>query len=165
MRARICFVLILLSLSAQSSAETACVDLAQLAHSTVGVTRYFDEAERNVPSDVIGIQGTAWFQSPTNIVTVGHLASAMGLSTEDWKPLDIKDGADSKIISARIRRWIGDGTEKLVALELQAAFPAARSVCRSDGTPFTGRSSRNSRLPRSKPTLCERSVRAICDRR
>jgi Trypsin-like peptidase domain len=128
MRARICFVLILLSLSAQSSAETACVDLAQLAHSTVGVTRYFDEAERNVPSDVIGIQGTAWFQSPTNIVTVGHLASAMGLSTEDWKPLDIKDGADSKIISARIRRWIGDGTEKLVALELQAAFPAARSV-------------------------------------
>jgi hypothetical protein len=52
----------------------------------------------------------------------------MGLSTEDWKPIDIKDGADSKVISARIRRWIGGGTEKLVALELQAAFPAARSV-------------------------------------
>jgi hypothetical protein len=52
----------------------------------------------------------------------------MGLSTEDWKALDIKDGADSKVISARIRRWIGGGTEKLVALELQAAFPAARSV-------------------------------------
>ena len=75
---------------------------------------------------MVGIHGTAWFQSATNVVTVGHVATAMGLSTEDWKPLDIKDGADSKVISARIRRWIGGGTEKLVALELQAAFPAAR---------------------------------------
>ena len=48
--------------------------------------------------------------------------------TEDWKPLDIKDGADSQLISARIQRWVGGGTEKLVVLELQAAFPAARSV-------------------------------------
>ena len=47
-------------------------------------------------SDVVGIHGTAWFQSPTNIVTVGHVATAMGLSTEDWKSLDIKDGADSQ---------------------------------------------------------------------
>ena len=129
MRGHTCSALILfLLLSAQSRAETACVDLAQLAHSTVGITRYFDEAERNAQSDVVGIHGTAWFQSPTNIVTVGHVATAMGLSTEDWKPLDIKDGADSKVISARIRRWIGGGTEKLVVLELQAAFPAARSV-------------------------------------
>jgi Trypsin-like peptidase domain len=129
MRGRTCFALIfLLLLSAQSRAETACVDLAQLAHSTVGITRYFDEAERNAQSDVVGIHGTAWFQSPTNIVTVGHVATAMGLSSQDWKPLDIKEGADSKLISARIQRWIGGGTEKLVVLELQAAFPAARSV-------------------------------------
>jgi hypothetical protein len=44
-------------------AETACVDLAQLAHSTVGITRYFDEVERNAKPDVVGIHGTAWFQS------------------------------------------------------------------------------------------------------
>ena len=166
MRGRTCPVLIfLLLLSAQSRAETACVDFAQLAHSTVGITRYFDEAERSAQSDVVGIHGTAWFQSPTNIVTVGHVATAMRLSTEDWKPLDIKDGADSKVISARIRRWIGGGTEKLVALELQTAFPAARSVAIRMSPLVTGRSSRNARLPRSKPTLCERSVRAICDRR
>ena len=129
MRGRTCSALIFfLLLSAQSRAETACVDLAQLAHSTVGITRYFDEAERNAQSDVVGIHGTAWFQSPTNIVTVGHVVAAMGLSTQDWKPLDIKDGADSKVISARIQRWVGGGTEKLVVLELQAAFPAARSV-------------------------------------
>ena len=52
----------------------------------------------------------------------------MGLSTQDWKPLDIKDGADSQLISARIRRWVGGGTEKLAVLELQTAISAARSV-------------------------------------
>ena len=76
-------------------------------------------------ADVVGIHGTAWFQSATNVVTVGHVATAMGLSTEDWKPLDIKDGADSKLISARIQRWVDGDTEKLVVLELQTAFPAA----------------------------------------
>ena len=74
---------------------------------------------------MVGIHGTAWFQSATNVVTVGHVATAMGLSTEDWKPLDIKDGADSKLISARIQRWVDGDTEKLVVLELQTAFPAA----------------------------------------
>jgi hypothetical protein len=129
MRGRTCSALIfLLLLSAQSRAETECVDLEQLAHSTVGITRLFGEAERNAQSDVVGIHGTAWFQSPTSIVTVEHVATAMGLSTEDWKPLDIQAAAESKLISARIQRWIGGGTEKLVVLELQAAFPAARSV-------------------------------------
>jgi Trypsin-like peptidase domain len=129
MRGRTCSALIFfLLLSAQSRADTACVDPARLAHSTIGITRYFDEGDRNAQSNVVGIQGTAWFQSATNIVTVGHVATAMGLSTEDWKPLDIKEGADSKVIYARIQRWLGGGTEKLVVLELQAAFPAARSV-------------------------------------
>ena len=60
MRGRTCSVLIFfLLLSAQSRAEMACVDLAQLAHSTVGITRYFDEAERNAQSDVVGIHGSA----------------------------------------------------------------------------------------------------------
>ena len=129
MRGRTCSALIFfLLLSAHSRAETACVDFALLAHSTVSITRYFDEAERNAQSDLVGIQGTGWFQSPTNIVTIEHVATAMGLSTQDWKPLDIKDGADSKLISARIQRWVEGGTEKLAVLELQAAFPAARSV-------------------------------------
>jgi Trypsin-like peptidase domain len=129
MRGRTCYALIfLLLLSAQSRAETACVDFALLTHSTVSITRYFDDAERTAHANLAGIQGTAWFQSPTIIVTVGHVATAMGLSTEDWKLLDIKDAADSKLISARIRRWVEGGAEKLAVVELQAAFPAARSV-------------------------------------
>ena len=129
MRGRTCSVLMfLLLLSAQSRAETACVDFALLTHSAVSITRYFDDAERAANTDLGGIQGTGWFQSPTNIVTVGHVATAMGLSTQEWKSLDIKDGADSKLISARIQRWVGGDTEKLVVLELQTPFPAARSV-------------------------------------
>ncbi|MGC2115877.1 MAG: hypothetical protein WA656_15250, partial [Pseudolabrys sp.] len=88
MRGRTCSALIcLVLLSAQSRAETACVDLAPLAHSTVGITRYFDEAERNAQPDLVGIHGTAWFQSPTIIVTVAHVASGMKLSAQEWKSL------------------------------------------------------------------------------
>jgi len=127
MRGRTCSALIcLLLLSAQSRAETACVDLAQLAHSTVGITRYFDEAERNAQPDLVGIHGTAWFQSPTIIVTAAHVASGMKLSTQDWKSLKLEDGADSQSISVRILR--GAYTEKLAVLELQTSVSTARSV-------------------------------------
>ena len=129
MRGRTCSVLIfLLLLSAQSRAETACVDLAQLAHSTVGITRYFDEAERNAQPDLVGIHGTAWFQSPTIIVTAAHVASGMKLSTQEWKSLKLEDGADSQSISVRIRRLAGGHAEKLAVLELQTAVSTARSV-------------------------------------
>ena len=66
MRGWACFALTCLLLpTVDARAETACVDPAQLAHSTVGITRYFDEAERNAQPDLVGIHGTAWFQSPT----------------------------------------------------------------------------------------------------
>lgn len=129
MRGRICSVLMfLLLLSAQSRAETGCVDLSKLAHSTVGITRYFDEAERNAQPDLVGIHGTAWFQSPTIIVTAAHVASGMKLSTQEWKSLNLEDGADSQSISVRIRRLAGAHAEKLAVLELQTAVSTARSV-------------------------------------
>ena len=93
-----CGLIYFLLLSAQSRAETACVDLAQLAHSTVSITRYFEEAERDPLSDVVAARGTAWFQSPTSIVT------------------------------AAVQRVAGSYAEKLAVLELQTAVPNARSV-------------------------------------
>ena len=90
MRGRACSLLIFfLLLSAQSGADTARIDFAQLARSTVGITRYFDEAERNAQSDLVGIHGTTWFQSPTTIVTAAHVASGMKLSTQEWKSLKL----------------------------------------------------------------------------
>lgn len=129
MRGRTCSALIcLLLLSAQSRAETACVDLAQLAHSTVSITRYFEDAERNPHSDVVGVRGTAWFQSPTTIVTAAHVASGMKLSTQEWKPVRIEDDADSQSNAVRIQRVAGTHAEKLAVLELQTAVPNARGV-------------------------------------
>jgi hypothetical protein len=123
-------LVLLLSLFVQlhARAETACVDAISLAHSTVSITRYFDDAERTAQPDLAGVQGTGWFQSPTTIVTVEHVAVAMGLSTQDWKLLDIKDSADSYSIAVRIQRLAGDRMEKLAVLELQTAISTARSV-------------------------------------
>jgi Trypsin-like peptidase domain len=124
MRRRNCYALIFLVLLAvQSRAETTCVDPALLARSTVSITRYFDDAER--VSDVTGIQGSGWFQSPTTIVTIEHVAAAMGLSTEDWKSIKI---GDSEPISVRIQRWVGGRIERLAVLKLQNAVAAAQSA-------------------------------------
>jgi hypothetical protein len=129
MHRRAYYVLILtLFASVQSRADTTCIDSALLAHSTVGITRYFDDAERAAQPDLLGIQGTGWFRSPTSLVTVEHVVAAMGLSTEDWKILTIQDGADSHSISVRIQRVAGAGAEKLAVLELQTAVSTARSV-------------------------------------
>jgi trypsin-like peptidase len=129
MHRRAYYVLILtLFASVQSRADTTCIDSALLAHSTVGITRYFDDAERAAQPDLLGIQGTGWFRSPTSLVTVEHVVAAMGLSTEDWKILTIQDGADSHSISVRLQRVAGAGPEKLAVLELQTAVSTARSV-------------------------------------
>jgi len=129
MRGRTCSGLIcLLLLSAQSRAEAACVDLAQLAHSTVSITRYFEDAERNPHSDVTGARGTAWFQSPTTIVTAAHVASGMKLSTQEWKSVRIENDVDGQSNLVRMQRVAGSYAEKLAVLELQTPVPNARSV-------------------------------------
>ena len=128
MRRQASYALILALLaSIQSRAETSCIDSALLAHSTVGITRYFDDAERTAP-DVLGIQGTGWFRTSTTIVTVEHVVAAMGLSKGDWKILIIQDGAETHSIPVRIQRVLGAGTEKLAVLELQTAISSARSA-------------------------------------
>jgi trypsin-like peptidase len=119
-------LILALSASIQSRAETSCVDFARLAHSTVGITRYFDDGERT--ADLLGIQGTGWFQSSTTIVTVEHVVAAMGLSNGHWKILTIQDAAETHSIPVRIQRVLGAGPEKLAVLELQTAISSARSV-------------------------------------
>jgi Trypsin-like peptidase domain len=114
--------------SAHTRAEAACIDSASLAHSTVSITRYFEDAERDPQSDVVGARGTAWFQSPTTIVTAAHVASGMKLSTQEWKSVRIEDDADGQPNSVRIQRVVGSYAEKLAVLELQTAVPNARSV-------------------------------------
>jgi len=123
------YALILLLLSVvPSRAETSCIDSALLAHSTVSITRFFDDAERAAQPDLLGIQGTGWFRSAARIVTVEHVVAAMGLSTGDWKVLTIHDGGESHSIPVRIQHVAGAGPEKLAVIELQTAIASARSV-------------------------------------
>jgi len=122
-----CALIFLLLLPAPSRAEGTCVEPESLAHSTVSITRYFDDAERAADPGFIGARGTGWFLSPTTIVTVGHVAAGMNLSTRDWKELEILDGDRSQTASARILRLAGSNAEKLAVLELRTAISAARS--------------------------------------
>src|SRR5216683_1724894 len=94
-----CALIFLLLLPAPSRAEGTCVEPESLAHSTVSITRYFDDAERAADPGFIGARGTGWFLSPTTIVTVGHVAAGMNLSTRDWKELEILDGDRSQTAS------------------------------------------------------------------
>src|SRR5215471_16442234 len=115
----------LVLLSVSDRLEASCIEPAQLAHSAVSITRYYDEAERAAHPGVIGTSGTAWFLSPTTIVTAEHVSAGMMLTTE-WKSLDIRDGDDIRSIPVRIARVTGRGAEKLAVLELQSEFPGAR---------------------------------------
>lgn len=108
--------------------EAACVDPTQLAHLTVSITRYFDDAERDAHRDLIGVRGAGWFLSPTMIVTAEHVTAGMMLSARDWKPLEIVDEDSSQLIAARIQRLAGAQAERLAVIELQRAVSAARSV-------------------------------------
>jgi len=113
---------------ASAWAYADCVDPAQLARSTVRISRYFDDAERSARVDLIGIQGTGWFLSASTIVTAAHVTAAMKLSDQDWKPLEIADEKGSQFIAARIQRLAGDQVERLAVIELQRAVPAAQTV-------------------------------------
>lgn len=115
-------------LASTQAVEAACVDPTQLAHMTVTITRYFDDAERDAHRNLIGVRGTGWFLSPTMIVTAEHVTAGMMLTTQDWKPLEIVDGDGSQLIAARIQRLAGAQAEKLAVIELQRGVSAARSV-------------------------------------
>lgn len=129
MRGRSSLLLVVLCLAAGSRADAGCVDAASLTHSSVAITRYFDDAERAAARPgVSGAQGTAWFLSPTTIVTVAHVAEGMKLSTQVWKPIDIQDGDDMRSIAVRIQRLAGTQQEKLAVLELQEPVAGARRI-------------------------------------
>jgi Trypsin-like peptidase domain len=110
------------------SIQAACIDPTQLAHSTVSITRHFDEAERDPYGDVQGIRGTGWFLSPTTIVTAEHVTAGMKLSAEIWKPLEVLDGNESQLVAARIQRLAGTQAERLAVIELQRAVSTAQIV-------------------------------------
>jgi hypothetical protein len=120
--------LVLAPLFANTPATATCVDPATLAHSTVSITRHFDEEERKAEAGVIGIRGTAWFLSPKAMATAGHVAAAMKLSQLNWKEVELLDGDSRRPIGVRVRNLAGAHAEKIAVLELQTAFPHGQSL-------------------------------------
>jgi Trypsin-like peptidase domain len=106
--------------------EGACIDPTTLAHSAVSVTRYFDDTEKAMRPGVLGMSGSGWFLSPTSMVTIGHVTTAMNLSDQSWKPVEIWTGENKQSIPVRIQHLVGSHAEKIAVLELQTAFPGAQ---------------------------------------
>jgi hypothetical protein len=117
---------ILVLVLASSRVDAGCVDPAALTHSTVSITRYFDDKEVATRPDSLGVRGTGWFLSPTSMVTAGHVAAAMNLSDQDWKQVEIRHGENEQSVPARIRHLAGSHAEKIAVLELQIAFSGAQ---------------------------------------
>jgi len=119
---------LLVLLPAGSPAAATCVDSATLAHSTVSITRYFAGKDSKADSHLLGIRGTAWFLSPTSIVTVEHVATAMELSDRNWKQVDVLEGENKQSIDVRILHLAGLHSEKIAVLELRTAFSGAHAL-------------------------------------
>jgi Trypsin-like peptidase domain len=118
---------IVLLVAASCRVEAGCVDPALLAHSAVGIARYFDDEERKA-QDGFGVRGSGWFLSPTLIATVEHVAAGMNLSDQRWKPIEIRTGESGQSVPARVQRIVGSNAEKIAVLELQTAPVGARGV-------------------------------------
>ena len=123
-----CMLLVVALGQGSSQAVADCVDAATLAHSTISITRYFDDAERLAHPGALGIRGTAWFLSSTSMVTAEHVATAMELSDQNWKQVEILEGESKQTIDVRILRVAGSHSEKLAVLELRTAFSSAQGL-------------------------------------
>ena len=109
-------------------AAAQCIDPATLTHSTVSITRYFQEEEKKAYPGSLGIRGTAWFLSATSMVTAEHVAAAMTISDQDWKQVELLDGENQRSVAVRRLGLAGSHPEKIAVLELNAPFSAARGL-------------------------------------
>lgn len=107
-----------------SHVEATCVDPSALVRSTVSITRIFDGQERQPDAGLLGIRGTAWFLSPTSMVTAEHVVAAMRLSDVSWSRVEIAGGD----FAVRVVRVVGAHTERIAVLELQTPFLEAQSL-------------------------------------
>jgi hypothetical protein len=113
---------------ASAPVEAGCIDPATLAHSTVSITRYFDDHEREAQPGLLGIRGTGWFLSPTSLATVEHVTASMNLSERSWTPIEIWTGENKRSIPVRVARLAGSHAEKISVLELQTVFSGAQGL-------------------------------------
>jgi hypothetical protein len=121
-------LVVLALLLACAPAMAACVDPAALVHSTVSITRHFDEQEQKAEPGVLGIRGTAWFLSPTRLATAGHVVTAMKLPRGAWQEIELLEGESHHVLAVRVVHVAGAHSETIAVLELQRAVPGGQSL-------------------------------------
>lgn len=106
-----------------------CIDPASFALSTASITRYFDDKDdpRANPGS-LGIRGTGWFLSPATMVTAEHVTTAMRLSDQSWKLVEVLNDEKKQSTEARILRVAGANQEKLAVLELHTPISGTRTL-------------------------------------
>jgi Trypsin-like peptidase domain len=118
------WVFAVLAVSASVGAEADCVDPATLVRSTVSIVRTFEDRE-DANAGVTGIAGTAWFLTPSSVVTAGHVAQSMRLSEHDWTSVAFHERDSETSFLVRVAHLVGSGDEKVAILELQTSYPHA----------------------------------------
>jgi trypsin-like peptidase len=124
-RLRAIFLIVCIAPLLAPSGAKACEDRSVLAHAAVGITRMFDESEKQ---NLAGVAGTGWFLAPRLLVTVAHVTQGMRLSEGDWKPLLVRDGDAVETIDVRLQRIVGEGRERIALIEMSAPLGSARSL-------------------------------------
>jgi len=112
-----------------SKVAAECIDPASFALSTASITRYFDDKDdpRANPGS-LGIRGTGWFLSPATMVTAEHVTTAMRLSDQSWKRVEVLNDEKKRSTEARILRVAGSNQEKLAVLELHTPISGAQTL-------------------------------------
>jgi Trypsin-like peptidase domain len=110
------------------AAKAGCAAPANLAGSVVSITMRFSEEEKMSAPALLGIRGTGWFLSPQLLVTAGHVAESMRLSSRDWKEAEIAQGSRQEHLQLRLRNVAGPDVEKIGVIELKEAFAGAESL-------------------------------------
>jgi Trypsin-like peptidase domain len=127
MGVRLC-VCALVAVSASVATHAGCVDPATLAGSTVNIVRTFESAQDKVDGDPYGIAGTAWFLSPSLVVTAEHVAASMHLSERDWKEVAFHEKGKKSVMPVRVAQRLGSGEEKIAVLELKTRYAGAAAL-------------------------------------
>jgi hypothetical protein len=110
--------------------EAACLDPSNFVHSTMSITRYFNEEESKAQPGLAGIRGTGWFLSSRLMVTAAHVAEAMQLSAHEWKDIELRDGDSKRSAPVRVLQLAGPQVEQIAVLELRTAIPDATALQR-----------------------------------
>ena len=112
-----------------------CIDRESSAQSVAAITRYSPLFDDPHVVTVFGIQsGSIWFLKEDEPVLALHVAKSLGLSSEEWTPVEIyQNQRDAQIhrhqrIRARLLRTIAWGLDGLAVLKLEKPFQGARAL-------------------------------------